>query len=300
MSRLTVRDLASKPEFMHGRVFIKFPWLVEAQVCGVSDDETFISSTGGGDGGGHVTRWTPEEKRARVAQLEEMKHTHLTKLGLDLSDLSLMVHVRPIDGLVRNIDGTIEKRFRRDDELVPLQCIVRDTSRRGVEDSAAFRHLSSFEVGQRAIFLGRAHFGAVCTVLGPGTPLTKDGSGSSTTKTTSTTSTTSTTTLTYRVQLTSAPTTSAAIAKHAKKVLWNMAPPAVRLNDVAKQVGVNFRMIAILSGSLWVTTGPGRDDRTDLGLGVKAFVQGVPHCAPDFAQQDYQNLDEHGDRKSVV
>lgn len=41
--------------------------------------------------------------------------------GIDVGDVDLVLHVRPCEGLVRQIDGTVEKRFAKKELLVPLQ-----------------------------------------------------------------------------------------------------------------------------------------------------------------------------------
>ena len=38
-----------------------------------------------------------------------------------MGDVDLVLHVRPCEGLVRQIDGTVEKRFAKKELLVPLQ-----------------------------------------------------------------------------------------------------------------------------------------------------------------------------------
>jgi hypothetical protein len=41
--------------------------------------------------------------------------------GIDLGQVDLVLHVRQVEGLVRQIDGTIEKRFSKKETSVPLQ-----------------------------------------------------------------------------------------------------------------------------------------------------------------------------------
>ena len=38
-----------------------------------------------------------------------------------MGDVDLVLHVRPCEGLVRQIDGTVEKRFAKKELMVPLQ-----------------------------------------------------------------------------------------------------------------------------------------------------------------------------------
>ncbi len=41
--------------------------------------------------------------------------------GLDVGNCDIMLHVRVCEGLVRQLDGTIEKRFARKELLYPIQ-----------------------------------------------------------------------------------------------------------------------------------------------------------------------------------
>lgn len=41
--------------------------------------------------------------------------------GIEVGDVDLVLHVRPCEGLVRQLDGTVEKRFAKKEIMVPLQ-----------------------------------------------------------------------------------------------------------------------------------------------------------------------------------
>ena len=41
--------------------------------------------------------------------------------GIEVGDVDLVLHVRPCEGLVRQLDGTVEKRFAKKELMVPLQ-----------------------------------------------------------------------------------------------------------------------------------------------------------------------------------
>jgi hypothetical protein len=41
--------------------------------------------------------------------------------GVDCGEVTLLVHVRPCEGLVRSVDGTIEKRFAKKEVAYPLE-----------------------------------------------------------------------------------------------------------------------------------------------------------------------------------
>ena len=41
--------------------------------------------------------------------------------GVDLGGVDLLLHARPCEGLVRQVDGTVEKRFAKAEVAFPLQ-----------------------------------------------------------------------------------------------------------------------------------------------------------------------------------
>jgi len=45
----------------------------------------------------------------------------LVKHGLDVGPVDIALHVRPCEGLVRQLDGSVEKRFSKKALLYPIQ-----------------------------------------------------------------------------------------------------------------------------------------------------------------------------------
>lgn len=62
-----------------------------------------------------------EAKREWVQHAQQISHEYLSKRGIDVGRCAIMVHVRPVEGLVRQLDGTLEKRFAKQELQVPLQ-----------------------------------------------------------------------------------------------------------------------------------------------------------------------------------
>ena len=46
---------------------------------------------------------------------------HGSSQGLELGPTDVLLHVRPCEGLIRQLDGTIEKRFAKTELAMPLQ-----------------------------------------------------------------------------------------------------------------------------------------------------------------------------------
>lgn len=108
---------------------------------------------------------------------------------------------------------------------MPLQLVVRHY--RGADRAALSlaRALTLFPDGCPALFLGRAHFGCLCHVLGPSTQsisaaraaAAKGGAG------------VAAGTVAYRVRLQAHPANAAQVAQLARSTLASMQPPPVRL-----------------------------------------------------------------------
>lgn len=51
----------------------------------------------------------------------ESKVCTMAMQGVDVGRSELVLHVQPLEGLMRRLDGTVEKRFAKKDILYPLQ-----------------------------------------------------------------------------------------------------------------------------------------------------------------------------------
>ncbi len=70
------------------------------------------------------TTATEHDKKAKdewVQNAQQLSHEYMSKRGIDVGRCTIMVHVRPVEGLVRQLDGTLEKRFAKQELQVPLQ-----------------------------------------------------------------------------------------------------------------------------------------------------------------------------------
>lgn len=48
----------------------------------------------------------------------------LVKHGLDVASVDIALHARPCEGLVRQLDGSVEKRFSKAALLYPIQVLL--------------------------------------------------------------------------------------------------------------------------------------------------------------------------------
>jgi 5'-3' exoribonuclease 1 len=258
------------------RAWVKWPYLQEALVEAVSD----AACRAGRDGA--VKPHSAADAEAWRREAARLAAESATTLGLEVGATPLLLHVRPVEGLTRALDGTVEKRFAKTEAAYPLQLTLRRNPAPDPRFSpgAAGAELAglALEPGARAVFLGRAYYGCVATVLPPagaaglaadGTPigaaaaaaLAKRGA--------------------YRVEVAPAPPSAAAAAAAARRVLANVATQYLPSGAVARRLGVSPRTLGCMAGSVWIRTGADRRDRVDVGLCVKNAAKGL--YVPDFA-----------------
>ncbi|KAL4438007.1 hypothetical protein ABPG77_004228 [Micractinium sp. CCAP 211/92] len=264
------------------RCWVKWPYLQEAVVEAVSDAGVKVSRSGGTarHGSAEAGEWQQERQR--------LQQEYLHKQGVDCGEVTLLVHVRPCEGLVRQVDGTIEKRFAKKEVAYPLELVVRRNPapdpRFQPETASASLAAYDFKPGARALFLGRSYYGCMATILPDASAgLTRTGqqlvAGQQGKRTN------------FRILLEPGPANSATIAQSAKRVLGNINVQYSAAGQVARRLGVSHRTLGRLTGNVWLQAGEERRDRVDVGLCVKNGGKGL--YVPDYARP----LVEAGDAK---
>ena len=174
----------------------------------------------------------------------------LVKHGLDVASVDVALHVRPCEGLVRQLDGSVEKRFSKAALLYPIQA----TLRRNVapdprlEPKAAAARLGALEFrpGSQALFLGRAHYGCVATVLPSASPgLSKQGKQLAAAPSRA-----------LRVHVEPAPPATASAASTAKRLLTGVTTQFLQSGQVARRLGIDPRTLGKLTGNVYVVVRP--------------------------------------------
>jgi 5'-3' exoribonuclease 1 len=210
--------------------------------------------------------------------------------GVDCGEITLLLHVRPCEGLVRQVDGTIEKRFAKKEVTYPMELVVRRNPspdpRFQPETATASLVSYDFKPGARALFLGRSHYGCMATVLPDASAgLTKKGqqlvAGAAPQRRS-----------VFRVSLEPGPTNMTTIAQAAKRVLGNINVQYSPSGQVARRLGVSHRTLGRMTGNVWLQAGEERRDRVDVGLCVKNGGKGL--YVPDFARPLMENGDAKG------
>ena len=143
----------------------RYPYLIEAKVVGVTDGE---SEWVNGAAGVTCNRLSADASQDIAHSLDKVLETLLSQQGISARNwTSVALKVRPSEGLIRTVDGAIEKRFSKETVLVPLQLAMRCHPAAAALDSrmAKQAQMPELEVGEQAIYLGRLHYGSLATVV---------------------------------------------------------------------------------------------------------------------------------------
>lgn len=269
------------------RAWVKWPYLQESLVVAVSDGRERAGS------GVEVRPLSSSERDEFDRQIMTLNNDYLSKQGLELGQIRLLLHVRPCEGLVRQVDGTVEKRFGKTEIVYPLQVTLRRNpspdprfQADGSSGTSNVLGLEPLNEGDQVIFLGRAHYGCIAKVL-PSGPRGLDKKGKALKKYETTGLKTTNGNVPnkgpYRVEVVPAPPSAAQAAQAARRILSNVSVSYQPSGQVARRLGVNSRTLGRMTGNVWVQIGEERRDRIDIGLCVKNGAKGlyVPdYCAP--------------------
>jgi 5'-3' exoribonuclease 1 len=264
------------------RAWVKWPYLQECLVEAVSD----ATQRAGREG--PPQRHSAAEADDWWRQCGALAGELALKQGVEVGEVRLLLHVRPCDGLVRQLDGTVEKRFSKKEAAYPLQLTLRRNPapdpRFEPEAAGAALAGATLAPGARAIFLGRAHYGCVATVLpdAAGAGLGPRGEAAAGRRPH------------YRVEVAPSPAATAQAAAAARRILGNVGVAYQPSGQVARRLGVSSRTLGRITGNVWVQVGEERRDRVDVGLCVKHGGKNL--YVPDFVApaEDRPRRDDHG------
>ena len=257
------------PVILGERCFVRWPWLQEAVVTGVSDATGVVTSKG----------FAP----FTVAELDGWHHAkrlvanHLvSKQGIEVGNSPIMVHVRACEGMLKLADGSVEKQFSKDEQVLPLQAIVRRNPRPDprLQDRAAPADggASAFPKGTQAVYLGRAYFGCLVTVVA--TSASKLDTAPSAA-------------LAGKLRLLVDPPapTEVSISSAGKRLLENIRERYEPSGAIARKVGLNPRVLGTIVGTVQVETGGGA--RIEVGLAIKSNSSNL--VVPDYCRPAPEN-----------
>lgn len=254
------------------RAWVSWPYVKESIVEKISDAMVTVSSNA-----------SENKTNGWEIDVANMKKEYLSKYGVDLGNVRLLIHVRPIEGLIRQVDGSVEKRFGKETKAFPLQMTLRknpapdpryDPNLMKKERSVLWY---DFKVGSKALFLGKAYYGCTARIIYSET-LGEHKSVKSEDENNKIPAPDNTR---YRVTIEGVSESSAAIQAAAKRVLPSMQPQYIPSGKVSRILGVSPRALGRITGNFWVRTGSGRNDSVDIGLYVKDGKNSL--VVPDFS-----------------
>jgi 5'-3' exoribonuclease 1 len=169
---LRVPDLGNAPPaaavvaamVLNSRCFVCWPYLQEGLVVAVSDATGRIAASGAMPG---TKTFTASEAGEWASEAARLGGKYLTHQGIDVGRVSVLLHVRTCEGLVKHADGSLQKRFGGAETPFPLQATLRKAPgvvdprmvERGAEEAPPLPR------GGAALFLGRSHFGALASII---------------------------------------------------------------------------------------------------------------------------------------
>ncbi|KIY96312.1 5'-3' exoribonuclease 1 [Monoraphidium neglectum] len=286
-------DASAVSSMIGERVYVKWPYLQEAQIVRVSDKSQDLSATG--------ARQMPKEEADNWANLSSRtRNVFLTKQGVETGPLPVMLHVKACTGYVRHADGSVVKRYKDEEAPYPLQArtpprphplaapgaagaaflarrrgaVLRQRPRppAGFHDPDEPRPIDLQE-GVRVLFLGQEHYGCVATLLpDPGRGVDAHGrrllglsaGGAPGAR--------------ACVRVAPARHDAAGAAKRGRQVVREYPIQYMPSGVAARALRVNPRLLGRVTGNVWVGDG---DNRVDVGLAVKNAKQGL--CVPGLA-----------------
>ena len=236
------KDIA--PSLVNKRVQIKWPYLQEALVVGVSDSKERIVPVIGkpnelASKPNNATEWS--------ADMEKVTREYLEKYGVSAGRSNIALHCRACEGLVRHPDGSLQKRFSKTEMTVPIQLVIakHNAPSTRMDERPALdvgESTGDFVDGDVALFLGRSNFGALAVV----TDVSPAGLG---------------------VSLHPVPLDTGL----SRRILKGVGQRYMASGEMARKLGVNPKVIGCLTGAVWVqeSAKASRGDRVDVGLNLK-------------------------------
>ncbi|BFZ54561.1 exonuclease II Exo2 [Savitreella phatthalungensis] len=155
------------------RVFINWPYLLEAEVKAVSDSYFRYELA---DGNGQSGQVIPLQHRGGPdAWLNKGRRTaeHLSKrYGIVTGEPSIVLHCAPLRGLRRTDDGAMLKDFTLEGNEPELDVLLQTVVDEVVQEDARYQEREAlditidFPVGQKTFFLGEYNYGRPARVTG--------------------------------------------------------------------------------------------------------------------------------------
>ncbi|WIA37566.1 hypothetical protein OEZ86_014473 [Tetradesmus obliquus] len=245
-----------------GRVYVKWPYLQEAEIVAVSDAKQRISVSG-------IEPHSSEGAAKWLSTAGATKNAFMSKMGIDIGPLPILLDVRVCSGYKRGADGAVAKEYGKELVPYPLQAVLQSRPRppTGCADPDAPKALS-LGPGCRVVWVGAKYFGCVGTVLAD--PAAKITGNSKMTG--------------YIVRLQPLHRELLAAESRAKHTVQQFNTHFMPSGAASRSLRMNPRLLGRLTGNVWVEDSG--SNRVDIGLAVKNAKQGL--CVPALCRPAHE------------
>ncbi|RCK63054.1 5'-3' exoribonuclease 1 [Candida viswanathii] len=165
---LTVAQFAQ--QFMNKLVYSKWPFLRECRVVRVMDNETKYESYRTETGLKKVvgTEATADDRKQFRSDVSSLRVSYAKQKGVKLGALDTLVYVKPVSGLIRNQKGAYVKTYAKEEEVYPIQLIVKEVINKDERYASrpALPIDQEFPLDSQVVFLGDMAYGSPAKVVG--------------------------------------------------------------------------------------------------------------------------------------
>lgn len=164
---LSVHQFSQK--FLGKIVYSRWPFLRESRVVSVSDKESRYELVKTQNSRKFVaTPLSPEEIKAYNQLASSLKETYDRTKGITLKEITGLVSVQPVTGLIRNERGAYVKTFSKEVAVYPLQLIVEEVLNQDARYASRPPQPieEEFPLGSNVVFLGAFAYGTPASVAG--------------------------------------------------------------------------------------------------------------------------------------
>lgn len=148
------------------QVFAGWPFLQEAKVVGVSDEDR--KYTLGPNGALLAATHSPDRADKWRKAAHKIEHVYSKRFGVILDGVELVLHVQLLKGLKRTDDGALVKEWDHEDIEQAIQTVVMSREQQDPRyvESPPRPVEQEYPTGDKVFFLGDRFFGSPATVYG--------------------------------------------------------------------------------------------------------------------------------------
>ncbi|EDK45238.1 5'-3' exoribonuclease 1 [Lodderomyces elongisporus NRRL YB-4239] len=165
---ISVEQFAQR--FVGRLVYSSWPFLRECKVVKVVDGTNKFESVKSPNGKKLVVTNELDlgEKRAHNSECNNLTFVWDKTKAVRLGNVEVLVHVQPVNGLIRNSKGAYVKTYSKEVEVYPLQLIVKEVTNKDPRFTTRppLPIDEEFPLGSQVVFLGDMAYGSPARVVG--------------------------------------------------------------------------------------------------------------------------------------